>query len=214
MNLLPLPFDVRQQIYTELLQSEFHIVLESIGRGQNYFVLLRKHQRFNLHPSVLRISKATYAEAVAVLYSQNSFRLTYPYHKYSQCPSLSPFFRQIGAANSRLIRHLCVALVPLVWQILVGDSWKLSMMADDEATVEEVHVHCPDLQLREVWLFRQTGGRPKRLSPNDWQEGAAKLEYAEERMCAIDEFVLVYSIEGSQSEKCSICWMQFNSKPV
>lgn len=211
MELLPVPFEIRRFIYTELLVCDRHISFRRFDREQNPFGLDRDCRALGLHPAILGVNKATNAEAAAILYAQNRFHLFYAPHEFPKCPDLEPFFRQIGAANAKLLRHLCLQLVALIQEIEVGDDWKLALLPDDEETVELIHRYCPGLGVCELWLDPQCGDPRKRLSIDQWQQGAASIEKAYKRLFTIDKFVIVYSIRGSGLEKCPTYWQGYEN---
>lgn len=209
MELLPVPIEIRRLIYAELLVCDRHVLFRRFDREESPFVLDRDCRALGLHPAILGVNKATNAEAVAILYAQNRFHILYAPHEFPKCPDLEPFFRQIGAANARLLRHLCLQLVALIQEIKVDDDWKLSLLPDDEETVELIHRYCPRLDVCELWLDPQCGDPRKRLSVEQWQQGAARMDKAYKKLFTIDKFVIVYSIRGSDIEKCSICWQGY-----
>lgn len=200
---LPFPSEVRQQIYEYLLVCQDHMILEFTRPGVPQDYIQRRGLRFNLHLSILRVDKATYADAVATLYAKNRIRLTYRYGDYPQCPSLDPFFEKIGSANALLMRHVCLALTAIVTETMVGDAWKLALEDDDEETIENIYEHCPNMRLRGVWCIPLEAGPIRPRLVRHWQEGAANLRLIEKRGCQCEEFVFSYCTSASRPEGCS-----------
>lgn len=207
MELLPVPFEIRQQIYNELLVCRDHIFLELAGSEQaDFFAVVSNNGALGLHPSVLGVNRATNAEAAAALYARNRFRITYAPHRHPRCPSIEPFFRHIGPANARLLRHVCLQLVALVREIRVQGVWRAALLSDDEETVGAIRRYCPGLEFGEAWILPQSGHPRRLLSVEHWHDGAASMDEVEMKWCTIDEFVLVYSIKGSELTRCTVCW--------
>lgn len=106
MDLFALPPEIRLKIYAELLVHRGPIPF--LGTSWANFKFRRFSEGTELYPTVLRVNRQVFEEAVPLLYAGNCFQFADPDATSAQChTTIADFIRQIGA-QAALLRHVCI----------------------------------------------------------------------------------------------------------